>query len=56
MVAMEVDGNAINGVTGKRSMYATYVADVTPNNYSLLTRPLLALPGGGSGGGGGGNL
>ncbi len=53
---IRVDGNAVNGVKGKRSMYATYVANAVPNNYSLLMRPLLVVPGGGSGGGGGGNL
>jgi hypothetical protein len=51
---IRVDGNAVNGVTGKRSMYATYVANAVPNNDSLLMRPLLLVPGGGSGGGGGG--
>lgn len=32
---IRVDGNAMNGVIGQRTMHATYVADVTRNNYNL---------------------
>jgi hypothetical protein len=44
----------VDGSSGDRTLFATYVAPSTPSNYSLLMRPLIVAPGGGGGGGGGG--
>jgi len=44
----------VDGSSGDRTLFATYVAPSTPSNYSLLMRPLIVVPGGGPGGPGGG--
>jgi hypothetical protein len=44
----------VDGSSGNRTLFATYIAPGVPSNYSLLMRPYIVVPGGGSGGSGGG--
>ncbi len=61
--ATGVPGNVlrVDGGSGARTLYATYIASSPQSNYSLLMRPFIMLPGPGGpggprGGGGGGGL
>jgi hypothetical protein len=58
--ATGVPGNVlrVDGGSGARTLFGTYIASSPQSNYSLLMRPIIVVPGGGGpggpGGGGGG--